>query len=100
MSCPSLVVKLSLSGSFQKQRMDYIVKQPDPVPATPSPPPAPTPVPVAVPFPPSTPAPIPVPVPKAPETISRQSSTSSDSGGSVGRDTQRQKQVPVDRKLI
>nr|XP_021154402.1 epidermal growth factor receptor kinase substrate 8 isoform X2 [Columba livia] len=84
--------------TIQKQRMDYIVKQPDPVPATPSPPPAPTPVPVAVPFPPSTPAPIPVPVPKAPETISRQSSTSSDSGGSVGRDTQRQKQVPVDRR--
>ncbi|XP_071671602.1 epidermal growth factor receptor kinase substrate 8 isoform X5 [Patagioenas fasciata] len=83
---------------FKKQRMDYVVKQPDPVPATPSPPPAPTPVPMAVPLPPSTPAPIPVPVPKAPETISRQSSTSSDSGGSVGRDTQRQKQVPVDRR--
>ncbi|OPJ71517.1 epidermal growth factor receptor kinase substrate 8 isoform A [Patagioenas fasciata monilis] len=84
--------------TIQKQRMDYVVKQPDPVPATPSPPPAPTPVPMAVPLPPSTPAPIPVPVPKAPETISRQSSTSSDSGGSVGRDTQRQKQVPVDRR--
>ncbi|XP_065492106.1 epidermal growth factor receptor kinase substrate 8 isoform X2 [Caloenas nicobarica] len=84
--------------TIQKQRMDYVAKQADPVPATPSPPPAPTPVPVAVPLPPSTPAPIPVPVPKAPETISRQSSTSSDSGGSVGRDTQRQKQVPVDRR--
>ncbi|NWQ80108.1 EPS8 kinase, partial [Columbina picui] len=84
--------------TIQKQRMDYVAKQPDPVPATPSPPPAPTPVPVPVPLPPSTPAPIPVPVPKAPETISRQSSTSSDSGGSVGRDTQRQKQIPVDRR--
>ncbi|XP_074758311.1 epidermal growth factor receptor kinase substrate 8 isoform X1 [Athene noctua] len=83
---------------FKKQRTDYVAKQPDTVPATPSPPPAPAPVPVAVPLPPSAPAPIPVPVPKAPATISRQSSTSSDSGGSVARDTQRQKQVPVDRR--
>ncbi|XP_053918550.1 epidermal growth factor receptor kinase substrate 8 isoform X2 [Cuculus canorus] len=81
-----------------QQRTDYVVKQPDPVPATPSPPPTPAPVPVAVPLPPSAPAPIPVPVPKAPATISRQSSTSSDSGGSVARDTQRQKQIPVDRR--
>lgn len=99
-SCPSFVVKPSLSASFQKQRTDYIAKQPDPVPATPSPPPTPAPVPVAVPLPPTAPAPIPVPVPKAPATISRQSSTSSDSGGSVARDTQRQKQVPVDRKFV
>ncbi|XP_061844844.1 epidermal growth factor receptor kinase substrate 8 isoform X1 [Colius striatus] len=84
--------------TIQKQRMDYVAKQPDPVPATPSPPPTPAPLPVAVPLPPSAPAPIPVPVPKAPATISRQSSTSSDSGGSVARDTQRQKQVPVDRR--
>ncbi|NWS36957.1 EPS8 kinase, partial [Probosciger aterrimus] len=84
--------------TIQKQRMDYIAKQPDPAPATPSPPPTPVPVPVAVPLPPSAPAPIPVPMPKAPATISRQSSTSSDSGGSVARDTQRQKQVPVDRR--
>ncbi|XP_030334585.1 epidermal growth factor receptor kinase substrate 8 isoform X2 [Strigops habroptila] len=84
--------------TIQKQRTDYIAKQPDPAPATPSPPPTPAPVPVAVPLPPSAPAPIPVPMPKAPATISRQSSTSSDSGGSVARDTQRQKQVPVDRR--
>ncbi|XP_054696473.1 epidermal growth factor receptor kinase substrate 8 isoform X2 [Grus americana] len=84
--------------TIQKQRTDYVAKQPDPVPATPSPPPTPAPVPVAVPLPPTTPAPIPVPMPKAPATISRQSSTSSDSGGSVARDTQRQKQVPVDRR--
>ncbi|NXX75862.1 EPS8 kinase, partial [Urocolius indicus] len=84
--------------TIQKQRMDYVAKQPDPVPATPSPPPTPAPLPVAVPLPPSAPAPIPVPVPKAPATISRQSSTSSDSGGSIARDTQRQKQVPVDRR--
>ncbi|KAM6384331.1 epidermal growth factor receptor kinase substrate 8 isoform 1-T1 [Alca torda] len=83
---------------FKKQRTDYVAKQPDPVPATPSPPPTPAPVPVAVPLPPSAPAPIPVPVPKAPATISRQSSTSSESGGSVARDTQRQKQIPVDRR--
>lgn len=99
MSCPSFAVELSVSASFQKQRTDYVAKQPDPVPATPSPPPTPAPVPVAVPLPPSAPAPIPVPVPKAPATISRQSSTSSDSGGSVARDAQRQKQVPVDRKF-
>uniref|UniRef100_A0A8C3BH21 Epidermal growth factor receptor kinase substrate 8 n=1 Tax=Cairina moschata TaxID=8855 RepID=A0A8C3BH21_CAIMO len=83
---------------FKKQRTDYATKQPSPVPATPSPPPTPAPVPAAVPLPPSTPAPIPVPVPKAPATISRQSSTSSDSGGSVARDSQRNKQVPVDRR--
>ncbi|NWV69088.1 EPS8 kinase, partial [Malurus elegans] len=84
--------------TIQKQRTDYVAKQPDPVPATPSPPPTPAPVPVAVPLPPSAPAPIPVPVPKAPAAVSRQSSTSSDSGGSVSRDTQRQKQIPVDRR--
>ncbi|KAM4672447.1 epidermal growth factor receptor kinase substrate 8 isoform 2-T2 [Amazona ochrocephala] len=84
--------------AIQKQRTDYIAKQPDPAPATPSPPPTPAPVPVAVPLPPSAPAPIPVPMPKAPATISRQSSTSSDSGSSVARDTQRQKQVAVDRR--
>ncbi|RMC02722.1 hypothetical protein DUI87_19911 [Hirundo rustica rustica] len=82
----------------EKQRTDHVAKQPDPVPATPSPPPTPAPVPVAVPLPPSAPAPIPVPVPKAPAAVSRQSSTSSDSGGSVARDTQRQKQIPVDRR--
>ncbi|NXA58118.1 EPS8 kinase, partial [Mohoua ochrocephala] len=84
--------------TIQKQRTDYGAKQPDPVPATPSPPPTPAPVPVAVPLPPSAPAPIPVPVPKAPAAVSRQSSTSSDSGGSVARDSQRQKQIPVDRR--
>ncbi|XP_053834198.1 epidermal growth factor receptor kinase substrate 8 isoform X3 [Vidua macroura] len=81
---------------FKKQRTDQ--KQPEPAPATPSPPPTPAPVPVAVPLPPSAPAPIPVPVPKAPAAVSRQSSTSSDSGGSVARDSQRQKQIPVDRR--
>ncbi|KAM6417936.1 epidermal growth factor receptor kinase substrate 8 isoform 2-T6 [Pluvialis apricaria] len=88
----------AFTRTIQKQRTDYVAKQPDPVPATPSPPPTPAPVPVPVPLPPSAPAPIPVPVPKAPATISRQSSTSSDSGGSVARDTQKQKQVPVDRR--
>ncbi|NXH85645.1 EPS8 kinase, partial [Edolisoma coerulescens] len=84
--------------TIQKQRTDYVAKQPDLVPATPSPPPTPAPVPVAVPLPPSAPAPIPVPMPKAPAAVSRQSSTSSDSGGCVARDTQRQKQIPVDRR--
>ncbi|NWI50593.1 EPS8 kinase, partial [Calyptomena viridis] len=84
--------------TIQKQRTDYVAKQPEPVPATPSPPPTPAPVPTAVPLPPSAPAPLAVPVPKAPAAVSRQSSTSSDSGGSVARDTQRQKQIPVDRR--
>ncbi|NWI35992.1 EPS8 kinase, partial [Picathartes gymnocephalus] len=84
--------------TIQKQRTDYAAKQPEPVPAMPSPPPTPAPVPVAVPLPPSAPAPLAVPVPKAPAAVSRQSSTSSDSGGSVARDTQRQKQIPVDRR--
>ncbi|NWU43697.1 EPS8 kinase, partial [Hylia prasina] len=89
--------------TIQKQRTDYsVAKQAEPGPAMPSPPPTPAPVPVAVPvavpLPPSAPAPIPVPVPKAPAAVSRQSSTSSDSGGSVARDTQRQKQIPVDRR--
>ncbi|RLW01775.1 hypothetical protein DV515_00007681 [Chloebia gouldiae] len=84
--------------TIQKQRTDYVAKQPELAPATPSPPPTPAPVPVAVPLPPSAPAPIPVPVPKAPAAVSRQSSTSSDSGASVARDAQRQKQIPVDRR--
>ncbi|TFK06055.1 glutathione synthetase [Platysternon megacephalum] len=84
------------SHTIQKQRMDYVLKQPDPSPAAPSPPPTPAPVPV--PLPPIAPAPIPVPVPKAPGTISRQSSTCSESGGTIMRDSQRHKQLPVDRR--
>ncbi|NXC85097.1 EPS8 kinase, partial [Cercotrichas coryphoeus] len=84
--------------TIQKQRTDHAAKPPEPAPATPSPPPTPAPVAVAVPLPPCAPAPIPVPVPKAPAAVSRQSSTSSDSGSSVARDSQRQKQIPVDRR--
>ncbi|CAM5082609.1 unnamed protein product [Eretmochelys imbricata] len=84
------------SHTIQKQRMDYVLKQPDPSPAAPSPPLTPAPVPV--PLPPSAPAPIPVPLPKAPGTISRQSSTSSESSGTIMRDNQRHKQLPVDRR--
>ncbi|NXN77330.1 EPS8 kinase, partial [Bombycilla garrulus] len=62
--------------TIQKQRTDYVVKQPEPVPAMPSPPPTPAP---------------------APAAVSRQSSTSSD-GGTAARDAQRQKQIPVDRR--
>ncbi|NXC99715.1 EPS8 kinase, partial [Certhia familiaris] len=82
--------------TIQKQRTDYMAKQPEPVPAMPLPPPMPAPVPVAVPLPPSAPAPVPVAVPKA--TVSRQSSTSSDSGASAARDVPRQKQIPVDHR--
>ncbi|CAM4448690.1 unnamed protein product [Lepidochelys olivacea] len=84
------------SHTIQKQRMDYVLKQPDPSPPAPSPPLTPAPVPV--PLPPSAPAPIPVPLPKAPGTISRQSSTSSESSGTIMRDNQRHKQLPVDRR--
>ncbi|CAM4482437.1 unnamed protein product [Lepidochelys kempii] len=84
------------SHTIQKQRMDYVLKQPDPSPPAPSPPLTPAPVPV--PLPPSAPAPIPVPLPKAPGTISRQSSTSSESSGAIMRDNQRHKQLPVDRR--
>ncbi|XP_056338456.1 epidermal growth factor receptor kinase substrate 8 isoform X2 [Oenanthe melanoleuca] len=80
-----------------QQRTEHAPKPPEPVPGTPSPPPVPVAVPVAVPLPPCAPAPIPVPVPKAPAAVSRQSSSSSDSGGTA-RDSQRHKQLPVDRR--
>lgn len=81
--------------TIQKQRMEYGPKPTDP-PSAPSPPPTPAPVPVPVPLPPTTPAP--VPVSKAPANVARQNSSSSDSGGSFMRDSQRHKQLPVDRR--
>ncbi|XP_074182075.1 epidermal growth factor receptor kinase substrate 8 isoform X2 [Rhinolophus sinicus] len=77
---------------FKKQRMEHGPRPTDP-PSAPSPPPTPAPVPV--PLPPSTPAP--VPVAKAPANVTRQNSSSSD-GGSIVRDSQRHKQLPVDRR--
>ncbi|XP_054552402.1 epidermal growth factor receptor kinase substrate 8 isoform X2 [Talpa occidentalis] len=79
--------------TIQKQRMEYGPRPTD-TPLAPSPPPTPAPVPV--PLPPSTPAP--VPVPKVPANVTRQNSSSSDSGGSIARDSQRHKQLPVDRR--
>ncbi|XP_036036488.1 epidermal growth factor receptor kinase substrate 8 [Onychomys torridus] len=79
--------------TIQKQRMEYGPRAAD-APSAPSPPPTPAPAPV--PLPPSTPAP--VPVPKVPANITRQNSSSSDSGGSIVRDSQRYKQLPVDRR--
>lgn len=79
--------------TIQKQRMEYGPRPAD-APLAPSPPP--TPAPVAVPLPPSTPAP--VPVSKVPANVTRQNSSSSDSGGSIVRDSQRHKQLPVDRR--
>ncbi|XP_025019010.1 epidermal growth factor receptor kinase substrate 8 isoform X1 [Python bivittatus] len=76
--------------TIQKQRTEFVAKQQDPMPAAPSPPQTPLPVPL----PPCVPAPVPVPVPKVPGAISRQSSTSSDGG----REAQRQKLPPVDRR--
>ncbi|XP_066489475.1 epidermal growth factor receptor kinase substrate 8 isoform X3 [Tiliqua scincoides] len=76
--------------TIQKQRTDFSPKQPDPTPAAPSPPQ----IPLPVPLPPNVPAPVPVPVPKVPGAISRQSSTSSDGG----RDAQRQRPPPIDRR--
>lgn len=74
--------------------MEYGPRPTDP-PSAPSPPP--TPIPVPVPLPPTTPAP--VPVSKVPANVTRQNSSSSDSGGSIVRDSQRHKQLPVDRKF-
>ncbi|XP_055990528.1 epidermal growth factor receptor kinase substrate 8 isoform X1 [Sorex fumeus] len=79
--------------TIQKQRMEYGPRPTD-TPAAPSPPPTPAPVPV--PLPPSMPAP--VPVSKVPANVTRQNSSSSDSGSSIVRDAQRQKQLPVDRR--
>ncbi|XP_005379075.1 PREDICTED: epidermal growth factor receptor kinase substrate 8 [Chinchilla lanigera] len=79
--------------TIQKQRMEYGPRPAD-TPSAPSPPPAPAPLPV--PLPPSVPAP--VPMSKIPANITRQSSSSSDSGGSIVRDGQRHKQLPVDRR--
>nr|XP_042130562.1 epidermal growth factor receptor kinase substrate 8 [Peromyscus maniculatus bairdii] len=79
--------------TIQKQRMEYGPRPAD-APSAPSPPPTPAPVPV--PLPPSAPAP--VPVPKVPANVTRQNSSSSDSGGSIVRDSQRYKQLPVDRR--
>lgn len=72
--------------------MEYGPRATD-IPSAPSPPPTPAPVPV--PLPPSASA----PVSKVPANVTRQNSSSSESGGSVVRDSQRQKQVPVDRKF-
>ncbi|XP_075459132.1 epidermal growth factor receptor kinase substrate 8 isoform X4 [Ascaphus truei] len=81
--------------TIQKQKTDYIPKRADPVPVAPSPPP-----PAPVPAPPLILAPVSVPAlkPYSPGVISRQSSTSSDSGGSSLRDHQGYKQIPVDRR--
>lgn len=79
--------------TIQKQRMEY-GPRPAEAPSAPSPPPTPAPVPV--PLPPSAPAP--VPVPKVPANVTRQNSSSSESGGIVVRDSQRYKQLPVDRR--
>ncbi|XP_012518231.1 PREDICTED: epidermal growth factor receptor kinase substrate 8, partial [Propithecus coquereli] len=79
--------------TIQKQRMEYGPRAAD-TPSAPSPPPTPAPVPV--PLPPSAPAP--VPVSKVPANVIRQNSSSSDSGGSIVRDSQRHKQLPVDRR--
>ncbi|XP_057558828.1 epidermal growth factor receptor kinase substrate 8 isoform X3 [Hippopotamus amphibius kiboko] len=79
--------------TIQKQRMEYGPRATD-IPSAPSPPPTPAPVPV--PLPPSAPGL--VPMSKVPTNVTRQNSSSSDSGGSIVRDSQRQKQVPVDRR--
>ncbi|XP_075408141.1 epidermal growth factor receptor kinase substrate 8 [Tenrec ecaudatus] len=79
--------------TIQKQRMEYGPRPAD-APSAPSPPPTPAPVPV--PLPPSAPAPL--PVSKVPANITRQNSNSSDSGSSILRDSQRHKQLPVDRR--
>ncbi|XP_058511768.1 epidermal growth factor receptor kinase substrate 8 isoform X2 [Ochotona princeps] len=78
---------------LEKQRLEYGPRQLD-TPSAPAPPPVPAPIPV--PLPPAAPAT--VPVSKIPANITRQNSSSSESGGSIIRDSQRQKQLPVDRR--
>ncbi|XP_043825212.1 LOW QUALITY PROTEIN: epidermal growth factor receptor kinase substrate 8 [Dromiciops gliroides] len=80
--------------TIQKQRMDYGPRPAD-TPSVPSPPP-PVPASAPVPLPPSAPAPI--NVSKVPANITRQNSNSSDSAGAIVRDSQRHKQLPVDRR--
>ncbi|XP_036615925.1 epidermal growth factor receptor kinase substrate 8 isoform X1 [Trichosurus vulpecula] len=80
--------------TIQKQRMDYGPRPTD-TPSAPSPPP-PVPASAPVPLPPSAPAPI--NVSKVPANVTRQNSNSSDSGGSITRDSQRHKQLPEDRR--
>ncbi|XP_041112912.1 epidermal growth factor receptor kinase substrate 8-like isoform X2 [Polyodon spathula] len=86
------------SHTIQKQKTDYVPKQLNPIPPAPSPPPAPAPFPTPplVPGtftggwrPPST----------SPANVSRQnSSNSSDSGSVVLRDSQRDRQLPANRR--
>ncbi|XP_051856186.1 epidermal growth factor receptor kinase substrate 8 [Antechinus flavipes] len=80
--------------TIQKQRMDYGPRSTD-TPSAPSPPP-PAPTSAPVPLPPSVPAPI--NVSKVPTNVTRQNSNSSDSAGSIVRDSQRHKQLPADRR--
>ncbi|KAM4748649.1 epidermal growth factor receptor kinase substrate 8 isoform 2-T2 [Rhinophrynus dorsalis] len=84
------------SHTIQKQKMNHISKQMDPVPAAPSPPPNPAPVP----SPPLNSAPISVPLskPYSSGNVSRQSSTSGDSGGSSTREPLGYQQIPFDRR--
>ncbi|KAM5172214.1 epidermal growth factor receptor kinase substrate 8 isoform 2-T6 [Mantella aurantiaca] len=76
------------SQTIQKQKSENIPKQGEPVLAAPIPPPHPVPSPLAIPSSKSCPS---------GSLISRQSSTSSDSGGSSVRDHQRDR-PPIDRR--
>ncbi|XP_030069849.1 epidermal growth factor receptor kinase substrate 8 [Microcaecilia unicolor] len=82
--------------TIQKQRADYASRQPAPVSVIPSPPVAPAPGPA----PPLTLPPVLAAESRPPLSgnISRQSSTSSDSGSSITRDNQRYRQLPVDHR--
>lgn len=75
------------SQTFQKQKLENVPKQGDPVLTAPTPPPHPIPSPLSIPISKSCPS---------GSLISRQSSTSSDSGGSSLRDHQRDR--PIDRR--
>nr|XP_033808019.1 epidermal growth factor receptor kinase substrate 8 [Geotrypetes seraphini]XP_033808020.1 epidermal growth factor receptor kinase substrate 8 [Geotrypetes seraphini]XP_033808021.1 epidermal growth factor receptor kinase substrate 8 [Geotrypetes seraphini] len=82
--------------TIQKQRPDYASWQLAPGPVAPSPPATPAPGPA----PPLMPAPVLVAASRPPLSgnISRQSSTSSDSGSSIARDGQKYRQLPVERQ--
>ncbi|XP_018417912.1 PREDICTED: epidermal growth factor receptor kinase substrate 8 isoform X2 [Nanorana parkeri] len=75
------------SQTIQKQKSENVPKQGDPVFTAPTPPPHPVPSPLSIPISKSCPS---------GSLISRQSSTSSDSGGSSMRDHQRDR--PIDRR--
>ncbi|XP_058882856.1 epidermal growth factor receptor kinase substrate 8-like isoform X1 [Acipenser ruthenus] len=90
--------KQLLGELSEKQKTDYVPKQLNPIPPAPSPPPVPAPFPIP-PLVPGTFAGGWRPPSTSPANVSRQdSSNSSDSGSVVLRDSQRDRQLPSNRR--